>query len=1067
MARNNQTFKAVLKLQTEQFKKEANSVKRTLGSLQKSFMGFAAAMGAGLGFAQLVGTLRKTALELSTAEATLKNVSKETKTFTDGTRVATVEVSNYAENLKYLDKLATKYKQDLVVLTDSFAKFSAAASTANVSMSVQRDVFESLTRASTFFHMSGDRTQQMLVAIEQMFSKGRISAEELRRQLANNLPGAFGLMAQAMGVSNAELDKMMKNGEVLAGEALPKFAKELNKVTKDLDTNSLQLAQNELKTAIQKFTKSSGFEDLYKNILQLTTWFINKLRTSLNTMTGAVLGALGAAGMRKIFRNGLKEWDAYVSGVQKDINKLEKDFGKASGEFKQKYGLDPVKQKGVINEFGKHPDGKKMYEEYKAIIDVQRQIRDKQSEINGVTGILTKSVKGLGVAFKAVGKAIKAAFSTIAFTALLSGIGALIGVVSDYITALRKAKHAVADFKGEMDKLANSKTPAAKEVEGWVKSLKELDEQGKAGGGEWVKYIGEINKLMGEAGTNTLKVADNYQTIIEKVQDWMKMLGDVKRYDYAVQKQIEAEEELAEVQKKIQKIKNGGEPTLITSARLYKLEQEEKSLQGIISEAQKVQDELRFNVDEYRNQQDGTGGDTGGGKDKNPFKDTVEKQKQALKELENQFKAGAYTEEEYKKELDKIIVSTFETITAFDEFKKALNDIGEGEWFDEIAGKFREIKQAALDAAAAEAEAERIAKMKDDMDKTLTNVKDYYSSIRGKDGVRGKRDTTFDYKKSESDKISGELDIINTQIEELEDNIKAANTAIENGWIVASTDLKRYTDLLKQAQKDAQDLNDKLVIAQLQEDISNYEKQMFDGMASGIKSTATAMDRLVTSTKNLFETMNNPDASAWEQIMAVFNQIVQVFDTITGLIELFNTLSTLSNTLSEAKQAMNAKELAMKEQEIGLVGALSTAEVAEGTAAAQAAMMKASAYKISQAALTNMAFAAGAGNAMAVPYPANLAALGSNQAAITEMILAGKAIAAFAKGGIVGGNSTTGDRNLVRVNSGELILNKAQQGNLFSLLNGKGKLGGGEVQFKIKGADLVGTLNNYNQRIRG
>ena len=105
MAKNNQTFKAVLKLQTEQFKKEANSVKRTLGSLQKSFMGFAAAMGAGLGFAQLVGTLRKTALELSTAEATLKNVSKETKTFTDGTRVATVEVSNYAENLKYLDNL--------------------------------------------------------------------------------------------------------------------------------------------------------------------------------------------------------------------------------------------------------------------------------------------------------------------------------------------------------------------------------------------------------------------------------------------------------------------------------------------------------------------------------------------------------------------------------------------------------------------------------------------------------------------------------------------------------------------------------------------------------------------------------------------------------------------------------------------------------------------------------------------------------------------------------------------------------------------------------------------------
>jgi hypothetical protein len=75
--------------------------------------------------------------------------------------------------------------------------------------------------------------------------------------------------------------------------------------------------------------------------------------------------------------------------------------------------------------------------------------------------------------------------------------------------------------------------------------------------------------------------------------------------------------------------------------------------------------------------------------------------------------------------------------------------------------------------------------MKDDMNKTLTNVKDYYSSIKGK-GVRGKRDTTFDYKLSESDKISGELDVINKQIDELEDNINAANIAIENGWAVAN-----------------------------------------------------------------------------------------------------------------------------------------------------------------------------------------------------------------------------------------------------------------------------------------
>lgn len=62
----------------------------------------------------------------------------------------------------------------------------------------------------------------------------------------------------------------------------------------------------------------------------------------------------------------------------------------------------------------------------------------------------------------------------------------------------------------------------------------------------------------------------------------------------------------------------------------------------------------------------------------------------------------------------------------------------------------------------------------------------------------------------------------------------------------------------------------------------------------------------------------------------------------------------------------------------------------------------------------------------------------------------------FATGGIVGGNSYTGDNVLARVNSGELILNAAQQQNLAGAL-GAGI--GGSLELKVKGKDLVTVLD--------
>ena len=69
----------------------------------------------------------------------------------------------------------------------------------------------------------------------------------------------------------------------------------------------------------------------------------------------------------------------------------------------------------------------------------------------------------------------------------------------------------------------------------------------------------------------------------------------------------------------------------------------------------------------------------------------------------------------------------------------------------------------------------------------------------------------------------------------------------------------------------------------------------------------------------------------------------------------------------------------------------------------------------------------------------------------------------YAEGGIIGGGSNHGDMQLARVNSGEMILNNTQQARLFDLLDGGASMvgNGGNVEFKIKGSDLYGSLRNY------
>lgn len=90
-----------------------------------------------------------------------------------------------------------------------------------------------------------------------------------------------------------------------------------------------------------------------------------------------------------------------------------------------------------------------------------------------------------------------------------------------------------------------------------------------------------------------------------------------------------------------------------------------------------------------------------------------------------------------------------------------------------------------------------------------------------------------------------------------------------------------------------------------------------------------------------------------------------------------------------------------------------------------------------------------------------IAAIASGTAVMISTI---DQIKGFSQGGIFSGNSVVGDNNIARVNSGEMILTKTQQSNLFRLLDTNtagGNISAGTV--RVKGSDLYIALSNYSK----
>lgn len=172
---------------------------------------------------------------------------------------ATGSTEGAARELAFVRDEAERLGLRIDSVAGSYARLTAATRGTALEGRETREIFSAVAEASRVMNLSVSDTEGVLRALEQIISKGTVQAEELRGQLGERLPRAFNLAADAMGVTTAELNKLLQRGQVAADDLLPRLASQLREEfggQVEAAANSASASFARLSTSIQDLERA-------------------------------------------------------------------------------------------------------------------------------------------------------------------------------------------------------------------------------------------------------------------------------------------------------------------------------------------------------------------------------------------------------------------------------------------------------------------------------------------------------------------------------------------------------------------------------------------------------------------------------------------------------------------------------------------------------------------------------------------------------------------------------------------------------------------------------------------
>ncbi len=196
------------------------------------------------------------------------------------------------KNIEFIQKIADTAGQSIKVLQDSYRRYAPSAALAGATQDKVNQSFKDFAEVGTILHLPEEKINSLFLALDQMFAKGVVQSEEIKKQLGNVLPGAVEIGAQAIGKTPAQFMEAMKKNEVIATEFVPKFAALYRKIFGGPDDSVFQLVADKLQSNLLRTENS--YLLLNQAIFSKTEASMNSvvklIATSLDTITKNIEG---------------------------------------------------------------------------------------------------------------------------------------------------------------------------------------------------------------------------------------------------------------------------------------------------------------------------------------------------------------------------------------------------------------------------------------------------------------------------------------------------------------------------------------------------------------------------------------------------------------------------------------------------------------------------------------------------------------------------------------------------------------------------------------------------------